>query len=38
MRLFWHQRDLRTRDNVGLAAAARDDTVLPVYVYDTDVL
>jgi len=38
MRLFWHQRDLRTRDNVGLAVAARDETVLPVYVYDTDVL
>jgi deoxyribodipyrimidine photo-lyase len=38
MRLFWHQRDLRTRDNVGLSTAARTDTVLPVYVYDTDLL
>ena len=38
MRLFWHQRDIRTRDNLGLAVAARDDTLLPVYVYDTDVL
>jgi deoxyribodipyrimidine photo-lyase len=38
MRLFWHQRDLRLRDNVGLAVAARDDDVLPVYVYDPEVL
>ena len=38
MRLFWHQRDLRLQDNVGLAAAARDDDVVPVYVYDTDLL
>ena len=38
MRLFWHQRDLRTRDNVGLAVGARSDSVLPVYVYDTDLL
>jgi deoxyribodipyrimidine photo-lyase len=38
MRLFWHQRDLRTRDNVGLAVAARSDSVLPVYIYDTDLL
>lgn len=36
MRLYWHRRDLRTRDNVGLAAAARDDTVVPVYVHDAD--
>jgi Deoxyribodipyrimidine photolyase len=38
MHIFWHQRDLRTRDNLGLAVAARDETVLPVYVYDTEVL
>jgi len=38
MRLFWHQRDPRVHDNVGLAAAAREDTVVPVYVYDTDLL
>jgi deoxyribodipyrimidine photo-lyase len=38
MRLFWHQRDLRTRDNTGLAVAARDDTVVPVSVYDPDLL
>ena len=36
MRLFWHQRDLRTRDNVGLTVAARNDDVVPVYVYDAD--
>jgi deoxyribodipyrimidine photo-lyase len=35
MRLFWHRRDLRTRDNVGLASAA-NDTVLPVFVVDED--
>jgi deoxyribodipyrimidine photo-lyase len=38
MRLFWHRRDLRTRDNAGLAVAAREGTVLPVYVYDSDLL
>ena len=36
MRLFWHRRDLRTRDNAGLAAAARTDTVVPVFVLDGD--
>lgn len=38
MRLFWHQRDLRTHDNAGLAIAAQSDAVLPVYVYDPDLL
>jgi len=38
MRLFWHRRDPRLRDNVGLTAAARDDTVVPVYPYDTELL
>ncbi|WP_435333835.1 cryptochrome/photolyase family protein [Haloarchaeobius sp. TZWWS8] len=38
MRLFWHQQDLRVRDNRGLSAAARADTVVPVYVVDDDVL
>ncbi len=33
MHVFWHQRDLRLRDNRGLAAAA-DDTVVPVFVVD----
>ncbi|GGM55284.1 deoxyribodipyrimidine photo-lyase [Halarchaeum rubridurum] len=34
MRLFWHRRDRRLHDNRGLAAAASDDTVLPVAVRD----
>jgi deoxyribodipyrimidine photo-lyase len=39
MRLYWHQRDLRTRDNAGVAATARvDDPVVPVYVYDSEAL
>ncbi|WP_256403017.1 cryptochrome/photolyase family protein [Halorubrum salinum] len=38
MQLFWHRRDLRTRDNAGLAAAARAGTVLPVFVVDDDLL
>ena len=38
MHLFWHRRDPRTRDNAGLAAAARAGTVVPVFVYDTDLL
>ncbi|QPV62575.1 deoxyribodipyrimidine photo-lyase [Halosimplex litoreum] len=38
MRLFWHQRDLRLRDNRGLATAAADGPVVPVFVYDTDFL
>ena len=42
MPLFWHRRDPRTRDNAGLAAAARDatpsDPVVPVFVYDADLL
>jgi len=36
MQLFWHRRDPRTRDNAGLAAAARAGTVLPVFVCDDD--
>jgi len=43
MELFWHRRDLRVTDNVGLAAAAgarNDDRgpVAPVFVFDPDVL
>ncbi|WP_435065714.1 cryptochrome/photolyase family protein [Halobaculum sp. EA56] len=40
-RLFWHRRDLRVADNRGLAAAADGgdgDTVVPVFVFDDDVL
>ncbi|PAU84497.1 deoxyribodipyrimidine photolyase [Halorubrum salipaludis] len=43
MELFWHRRDLRVADNVGLAAAAgtEDDArgpAAPVFVFDPDVL
>ncbi|MFB9823470.1 cryptochrome/photolyase family protein [Halobaculum roseum] len=42
MRLFWHRRDLRVADNRGLAAAAdatgNDGAVVPVFVFDDDVL
>jgi len=38
MELFWHRRDLRVADNVGLAAAAERDEVAPVFVFDEDVL
>ena len=38
MELFWHRRDLRIADNVGLAAAAERDAVAPVFVFDDDVL
>ena len=38
MRLFWHRGDARTRDNAGLAAAAREGEVVPAFVYDADLL
>jgi deoxyribodipyrimidine photo-lyase len=48
MALFWHRRDLRPCDNLGLAAAAEgagdgdsdggDDAVTPVFVFDDAVL
>jgi len=38
MNLFWHRRDLRLRDNRGLALAASDDEVLPVFVFDESLL
>ena len=38
MQLFWHRGDARTRDNAGLAAAARAGTVVPAFVYDADLL
>jgi len=38
MHLFWHQRDLRIPDNRGLTLATADDTTLPVYVVDPDLL
>ena len=38
MNLFWHRRDIRIPDNRGLALAATDDEVLPVYVVDPGLL
>ena len=38
MRLHWHRRDLRGADNAGLARARPDDPVVPVFVFDSDVL
>jgi deoxyribodipyrimidine photo-lyase len=38
MRLHWHRRDLRAVDNRGLAAPADGDGVLPVFVFDDEVL
>jgi deoxyribodipyrimidine photo-lyase len=38
MLLHWHRSDLRTVDNVALSHAADEDEVLPVFVFDDDVL
>ncbi|MFC5136059.1 MULTISPECIES: cryptochrome/photolyase family protein [Haloferacaceae] len=38
MELFWHRRDLRVADNVGLAAATDRGPVTPIFVLDPDVL
>jgi deoxyribodipyrimidine photo-lyase len=38
MRLHWHRRDLRAADNRALAAATDGELVLPVFVFDPDVL
>ncbi|WP_298143235.1 deoxyribodipyrimidine photo-lyase [Flavobacterium sp.] len=39
MIVFWFRRDLRMHDNAGLAAAlASGQPVLPLFVYDTDIL
>jgi deoxyribodipyrimidine photo-lyase len=38
MQLFWHRRDLRVADNRGLATAAESGAVVPVFVFDDDVL
>jgi deoxyribodipyrimidine photo-lyase len=37
MRLHWHRSDIRASDNEGLAAAAEGE-VLPVFVFDPDVM
>ncbi|MFB6094846.1 MAG: deoxyribodipyrimidine photo-lyase, partial [Halodesulfurarchaeum sp.] len=36
--IFWHRRDLRLVDNVGLAAAARHPPVLPVFIVQEPLL
>ncbi|WP_201981011.1 cryptochrome/photolyase family protein [Hymenobacter rubidus] len=37
--LFWHRRDLRIHDNLGLAAAlASGLPVLPLFIYDQEIL
>ncbi|MEF8771034.1 cryptochrome/photolyase family protein [Halodesulfurarchaeum sp.] len=36
--LFWHRRDLRTIDNVGLEQATENGRVLPVFVLDPNLL
>ncbi|NIC00656.1 deoxyribodipyrimidine photo-lyase [Halobacterium sp. R2-5] len=38
MQLFWHRRDLRAADNLGLAAAADSGEVVPVFCFDDEVL
>jgi deoxyribodipyrimidine photo-lyase len=38
MRIHWHRRDLRVDDNVALAEAAAEGTVVPLFVFDDDVL
>jgi deoxyribodipyrimidine photo-lyase len=38
MNLHWHRRDLRASDNRALAEAGADGEVLPVFVFDDDVL
>jgi deoxyribodipyrimidine photo-lyase len=38
MRIHWHRGDLRAADNRALAAAADDGPVLPMFVFDSDVL
>jgi len=38
MNLHWHRRDLRAADNAGLAAATDEDTAVPVFVFDDEIL
>jgi deoxyribodipyrimidine photo-lyase len=38
VRVHWHRRDLRAVDSGALAAATADDSVVPVFVFDRDVL
>lgn len=37
--VFWHRRDLRLHDNVGLSSALNSGyKVLPLFIFDTDIL
>lgn len=37
--IFWFRRDLRLNDNAGLFHALKNnDTVLPIFIFDTDIL
>ena len=37
--VFWYRRDLRLEDNAGLQAALKGDyPVLPIFIFDTDIL
>jgi deoxyribodipyrimidine photo-lyase len=38
MAIHWHRRDLRATDNRALAAAAESGPVVPLFVFDRDVL
>ncbi|MFC5969980.1 cryptochrome/photolyase family protein [Halomarina salina] len=38
MLVHWHRSDLRATDNLGLAKATDEDDVLPVFVFDDEVL
>jgi deoxyribodipyrimidine photo-lyase len=38
MNVHWHRRDLRVSDNRALAEAAADGAVLPVFVFDPEIL
>jgi deoxyribodipyrimidine photo-lyase len=38
MRIHWHRRDLRAADNAGLAAATDGGPVVPVFMFDNQVL
>ena len=36
--IFWFRRDLRLHDNTGLNAALRDGNVIPIFIFDTNIL
>ena len=36
--IFWFRRDLRLSDNAGLYHALRSDNVVPVFIFNTDIL